>query len=100
MGIAAYNRGTQLLARKIDAEARPAEFAMMDDLNALPKLPGSATPFDAIHFTPGHGGWWAECPTTGFGYWYRTLRQAVRSWNVSVHAHTGETWIAAPLSLT
>lgn len=49
-------------------------------------------PFGPIHFVPGHGGWWAECPKTGFGFWYPTLRAAVRRYLVrivSVHEVRG-----------
>lgn len=84
MGIAAYNRGTKRIQADIDTTQRPREFVMMDMLNAIPKLEKAPKPFGPIHFVFSHGGWWAECPVTGFGYHYRTLREAVRSFRVVI----------------
>lgn len=69
----------------------------MSELNALPKFEDAGTPFSEVHFIVGHGGWWAECPTTGFGYWYGTLREAVRRWRVEIHSYDNGIWIARPL---
>jgi hypothetical protein len=93
MGVASYNRGTARLIAQIDASARLPEFQMMDDLNAMPKDAGANKPFGPIHFIAGHGGFWAACPVTGFGYWYRTLRQAVRAWRVTIVAYSNNAWI-------
>lgn len=95
-GVASYNRGTALIRRHTDADARRAEFIMMNDLNAMPKDAGAARPFSSIHFSAGHGGWWAECPVTGFGYWYPSLRAAVRRWRVVVTGYSNGTWIGDP----
>lgn len=96
MGAAAYNRGTKLIGELISREDRPAEFVFMDDLNALPKNDGAAKPFGPIHFVNSHGGWWAECPTTGYGYFYKTLRQAIRAWRVSINELKGGVYIGVP----
>ena len=100
MGIAAYNRGTKALAQAIDAQARAVEFDLMDSLNAMLRDPRAATPFGPIQFVPGHDGIWAECPVTGFGYWYRTLRAAVRAWNVEITEIHHGTWLAIPRAKT
>jgi hypothetical protein len=69
---------------------------MMDELNSLPKAPKAPTPFGEIRFVASHGGWWAECPTTGYGFHYPTLREAVRSFRVEVYAYADGCWMAAP----
>jgi hypothetical protein len=96
MGAAAYARGSAAISRQIEADARPAEFALMDELNALPKRDGAPVPFGEIRFAASHGGWWAVCPVTGFGFWHRSLREAVRSYRVEVYAHDSGEWIARP----
>jgi len=96
MGIAAYNRGTEAIRRDIAKGDRAAEFQMMDRINAIPRQSGAKTPFGPIHFISSHGGWFAECPVTGFGHWYKTLIQAVSAWRVDVVAHRNGDWIAAP----
>lgn len=60
------------------AEKRPVEFEIMDHLNALAKFNDAGTPFGPVRFVEGNGGFWIECPKTGFGWWYTTLREAVR----------------------
>lgn len=97
MSAAAEHRGNALISRQIDAMARPVEFQLMDDLNALPKYTDAGTPFAEIHFVYSHGGWWAECPKTGRGYWYRTLREAMRRWRVEIYAYDNGAWIARPM---
>ncbi len=96
MGVAAWNRGSALVARQIHAEQRPVEFVMMEDLDNLPKFDYARRPFGDIVFVAGHGGWWAECPVTGKGYWYRTLREAVRSWRVAITGFRDGAWYAVP----
>lgn len=98
MSNAAYNRGTAQLRSQIDAKARPVAYVMMDEINALPKAPGAATPFGETRITTGNGGFWIECPVTGFGFWYKTLRAAVRGWNISLTGYdeTTNTWTAEP----
>jgi len=84
MGIAAYNRGTRLLINQIDSDARPREFQDIEDLNALERFPHAETPFGPVQFSSGNSGFWITCPTTGYGFWYSTLRNAVRSWKVTI----------------
>jgi hypothetical protein len=96
MGVAAYNRGTAVIAAQIAANDRAPEFQMMDALNALEKFSDAGCPFGPINFVPGRNGFWAECPSTGFGYWYPSLREAVRRWNVSVTSYDGSAWGAVP----
>ena len=97
MGVAAWNRGSSAVARQIEAERRPAEFVLMDDLTKLPKFEHAQRPFGDIRFVAGNGGWWAECPATGRGVWYRTLRQAVRSWRVAIIGYANGVWQATPI---
>lgn len=66
----------------------------MDELNALPKFDEARTPWGDVHFEAGHGGWWAVCPVTGFGYWYPSLRTAVRSLRVEIIECDHGSWIA------
>ena len=96
MGAAAYNRGTKALSDQIDHEARDSGFVLMADLNAMPKNEGAPKPFGPIHFTYGHGGYWAECPTTGRGYHYKTLRAAVAAWRVTITEIRGPVLIGQP----
>jgi len=98
MGVASYNRGSAVIRRRFAMEARPHEYEFMDDLNALPKYDDAGTPFDEIHFVSSHGGWFAECPKTGFGYFYKSLREAVRRWNVSVYGYKNGKWLAKPIT--
>ncbi len=99
MGVAAYNRGSALIRQQIADEARPIEFEMMDRLNALPKYDEAIPPrgpSETVRFGEGHGGWWIHCPKTGFGYWYKTLSEAVRRWDVTIIGHDNGEWVAIP----
>lgn len=84
MSAASENRYVAFAARQADAAMPDHNDRFVADLNAMPKYDGASTPFDDIHFVQSHGGWFAECPTTGYGYWFKTLREAVRSWRVVV----------------
>jgi hypothetical protein len=86
MSAAAEHRYQAFAAREAEARTPPHNEMFLRDLNALPKLPDAAKPFGEVLFVHSHGGWFAECPTTGYGFWYRTLREAVRSWRVAVFA--------------
>lgn len=97
MGIAAYNRGSKLISRQLAANVRPVEFEIMERLNAYPKHDHAPVPWGEIHFIAAHGGWWAECPIKGGGFWYRSLRDAVKSWRVEVYAYESGIWIARPV---
>ncbi len=95
MGIAAYNRGTAAIAAHFDAEARPVEFEIMERLNALPKYEDAGTPFGPIQFLHDQRGFWvAECPKTGFGFFYATLNEAVRRWKVTITGFVNGVWVA------
>lgn len=98
MRIAAYNRGSAAIIRQIDAEKRPVELEIMERLNALPKYHDAGKPFGPIQFVhdPVHGGFWAQCPVTGYGFWYRTLPEAVRRWRVTIHTYNNAVWQAEP----
>lgn len=98
MGAAAYNRGSALLSHQIDAQARPVEFSIMDALNALTKRERALAPWGPIHFIAGHGGWWATCPVSGYGFLYDTLRDAVRAWRVTITGYDNGIWIAEPIA--
>lgn len=99
MGIASYNRGNKAVSEQFKRDCRPAEFERMDKLNSLPKNSDSGQPFGDIHFSRDHRGyWWATCPKTGFGYWYKTLHEAIKSWNVHVHTYDNGTWVASPIT--
>ena len=84
MGAAAYNRGSRAISEQIAREGKPDVLVLMHDLDVATKNEGAPTPWGPIHFVAGNGGWWATCPTTGFGYHYPTLRSAIRSWNVRI----------------
>ena len=95
MGVAAYRRGNAMITRQIESDARPVEFQRMSDLNALPKFPGARAPWgDEVHIVRSHRRWWVECPITGYGYHYATLREAVRSWDIHVIGYAYGVWTA------
>jgi hypothetical protein len=89
MSARAENRYRQFAAREAQAATLSANARFVADLNALPKDDAAARPFGDIVFVQGHGGWWAECPVTGFGYWYPSLRRAVRAWCVAIFLDGG-----------
>lgn len=96
MSVRQENRYRKLVIEQGRKAVRPAEFQMMEDLSALPKYEDAGTPFGPIRFAHGNGGWWAECPKTGFGYWYKTLHEAVRRWRVTIVGYDGQHWLATP----
>lgn len=96
MGIAAYNRGSQVIRRQTAATERPIEFEIMDRLNSVVKESGCGTPFTDVRLSASHGGWWVLCPKTGFGYWYSSLHVAVSRWNIMVIGYDNGDWIAEP----
>lgn len=94
MGISAYNRGSAAISANIDREARPVEFEIMERLNTLSKYPDAGRPFTDIQFVPDCGGFWAQCPATGYGFWYPSLAEAVRRWRVKIVGYDCGKWIA------
>ena len=89
MGAAAERRYRVFAARQATEGQKTMDQLFIADLNAIPKLAGAPVPWGEIVFVCSHGGWWAECPTTGYGYWYRTLRVAVSSWAVAIFNDNG-----------
>jgi len=97
MGVAAYHRTSKVIRQRIAEQDRPVEFEMMDNLNAMPKYADAGQPFGPIQFVHSHSGWWAECPKTGFGYWYPSLREAVRRWRCTIVGFNDGVWSAEPM---
>lgn len=89
MSAASENRYRRFVRRQADAAMPSHNDQFIADLNASPKDAGAVRPFDRIVFVRSHGGWFAECQTTGFGYWYKTIRQAVAAWRVVVSIDNG-----------
>jgi hypothetical protein len=94
MGIAAYNRGSKTISVRISMDLCPREFVMIDILNSLTKYEDAGTPFGPIQFVLSHGGCFAECPVTGFGFFYTTLFEALKRWRVRVTEYRNGMWIA------
>lgn len=89
MSTRAENRYGAFAARQATAAVPSHNEVVVRYLNELEKDPGARKPFGDIVFVPGHKGWWAQCPTTGFGFWYPTLCEAVRAWRVAVFIDGG-----------
>lgn len=100
MGIAAYNRGTERIRKDADARERDPAFILMEELNAIAKHPNAARPFGPIVFVyDGRSHWHALDPNkrfSGFGYWYRTLREAVSAWRVQVIEYRNGEYYSVP----
>lgn len=96
MGIAAYNRGSQVIEARTSAEARPVEFEVMDLLNGLPKYEDAGRAFGEIVFPAHNSGFWAECAETGFGFWYPTLHEAVKRWKVQIVRFENGCFVGVP----
>ena len=98
MSKAAYDRGSQAIRNQVDQHSRAVEFSMMDDYNALPKYPGAPTPFSDVVISTWRGGHWLADPEDDFGFWYRTLADAVRSWDIDLTGYDAskQTWTATP----
>jgi len=95
MGVAAYNRGSACIRKSISAGRRPVEFEFIEELNSLPKYEDAGNPLGDINFVFSRGVWWAECPLTGFGYFYKTLREAVKRWKVVITGFNGTFYTAS-----
>ena len=101
MGAAAEMRGNAAIIVGLRADARPAEFDFMDHLNSLKKYPDAGTPFASIKFVSDGQYWWALDQKKGWagrGYWYPSLREAVRRWNVNITGCANGEWLAAPVT--
>lgn len=98
MGAAAYNRGSKLIAQQCAAQV-DADMVRLEMFNAMPKRSDARRPFGPIEFAPGHGGFWASCPVSGYGFWYRDLRDAIKSFDVDLVSVSGDTFHAVPRSV-
>lgn len=97
MGVAAYNRGSACISQQIaNDKYRPVEFDIMDTLNALPKYNTATPPHGSVRLGEGHGGWWIYCIKTGYGYWYKTLHEAIKRWDIVIIAYKNGEWEAIP----
>lgn len=113
MGIAAYNRGSRVIANQITRD-KPfhSAFSIMDRINALPKFKGNYRtqlldmkhqPFsDEVIIEYDRGVWWMMDPVKlhdGFSYFYRTLEDLIRSWDIYLvgYNETNNTWTAKSL---
>jgi hypothetical protein len=87
MGAAAYRRASEVIAKRILME-KPTQhtaFAIMDRLNALPKVASAKKPFlNAMCATFDRGVWWLMDPENiyeGYSLFYASLNDLVRSWD-------------------
>lgn len=85
MGVAAYNRGSVAIRRTLGDEGCHIK-QFVADLNELPKYPDAGTPPGDLVITFSRGVWWVNVASNpdGYGYWYRSIREAVRRWRVYV----------------
>ena len=98
MGVAAYNRSSQVIRKRIADGDRPVEFEIMERLNALDKYPDCGKIDENLIFTFSHNVWWVNVETRpdGFGYWYKSLHEAVKRWNVKIIGFNNGVWIGKP----
>lgn len=85
MSARSENRYKAFARREADAKMPDHIAILVADLNAQKKNEGARAPFMDAVLKQGHGGWWMECPITGYGFWYKTIRAAVRAWRVTVY---------------
>lgn len=89
------------MSRQIDSEDRPFELLLMDHLNQLPKYEaaGKAPSPITLSFSANHKVWWLELESkgsSGYGYCYQSLREAVRRWNIEIVGWDNGTWRGIP----
>lgn len=84
-------------------DLRPAEFILMDDLNALPRT-GGKRPFGPVVFMKDEhrNEWWALDPKklwAGFGFCYPSLRAAVSDFLVTITEYdaSSNAWTGVPI---
>jgi hypothetical protein len=106
MGVAAYNRGSDLIRREIDAEMRPVEYEIMDRLNSIPKIQsqggGKVSGPLIIKQDPNGNAWWLLDPEKkfdGFGYFYKTLKALMERWDIQIVGYdaTKDEWSVSPI---
>lgn len=104
MGAAAEHRGNRLIRDQLNAEQRDPIFQFMEDVNAQPKYPDAGYYPHPVTLSPGNGGWWAEPEgfKAPYGYWYPSVREAVRRWRMELVAYDAPsaTWRALPILRT
>lgn len=87
MSAASYNRGTAALIARLDAEARPNDARLLDDLSSVSAANDGAVPFgptvvritargEACLMNKEETGWRSSC------YSYRSLWEFARYWRV------------------
>ena len=96
MGIAAYNRGSKALSERITMEQRDQMFVFMEDLNAIPKHDDCGRPFKDVEIVQSRGVWWIECSSSGYGFYYKNLRELMRRWDVTIHSFIDGKFLASP----
>lgn len=86
MGVAAYNRGSNVIARSLREDDRPVEFMLMDRLNALEKYPDAGTPPVPVQIIHSRGLVWLvpKDKPDGFGYWYKSINQLMKRWKIQI----------------
>lgn len=101
MGVAAYNRGSMSIRKGIALDYnKPVEFEIMDRLNSLVKYPDCGRINENLIFSHDHRGLcWVNTQSNpdGFGYWYKSLNEAVKRWNVLIVEFDNGNWIGKPL---
>ncbi len=105
MGAAAEHRGNRLISRQIEAEQRPVVFALMDELNAMPKYPDCGQVYApvVIQYDSVHSCFWimdAVKRERGWGWYYPSLRECLRRWAILLTEYNATTqiWTAIPWS--
>lgn len=90
MGIAAYNRGSAALSRRLDAEQRPATLRFMADVSAFSAEHGRIVPLapTVIRFAPDRagvsimnkqaGGW------ASYAYNYPSIWSLAKAWRITL----------------
>lgn len=91
MGIAAYNRGSQLVSRQIEEKQRPDLFRLLDDLATEPQ--GTVELYQDTIARYSNGAWYLmDRPEDGWSSYakrFANLREIVRAFRVVI---TGFAW--------
>lgn len=98
MGVAASNRGSTLIRDQLTRAQRPHAFVFMDALNALERYPDAGLPWAPLRlfFDTTHQVWWLQDAgkgDAGFGYWYRSLYELCKRWQITLTAYDATTGI-------
>jgi hypothetical protein len=87
---------TKRISSEIDQRFQSDLALLIADLNAQPKTEKAKKPFGPIKFVRGNSAWWAECPQTGYGFPFKTLRAAVAGFQVRIVGHQDGNFIGEP----